>query len=446
MQNFNISSSHPLATFAKKHYLCKMNEQFLQYVWFSKRFAPQQTTIDGLPVEIIDTGQRNTDAGPDVFNAKVKIDGTLWAGNVEFHRRASDWLRHGHATDPAYNSVVLHVVLESDCAIARTDGQTIPQMQLRFAPELATTYEQLMSETRFVRCANSLKSVSEAEKMAWLDRLLIERLEQKTHAIEVLLQQTTNDWDEAFYVVLARNFGFSTNAFAFERLAKSLPLAIIGKHRNSEMQIEALLFGQAGMLEGTPKDDYQAQLQHEYNFLKAKFNLTPIDASLWKFLRLRPANFPTIRLSQFGNLAFRSHRLFSQIIANDDETALRQLFECETTDYWLTHYRFGEHSKSKPKRLAEHSINLLLINTVAPFLFCYGRTHNDERTTQRAIDLLSNLPAEKNHIVDGFAAEGIVPQSAADTQALIQLKRAYCDTHNCLRCRFANFVFKKIEH
>ncbi len=418
------------------------NEQFLQYVWFGRYFAPVQTTTDGQPVEIIDTGQRNTDAGPDVFNAKVKIGDTLWAGNVEFHRRASDWLRHGHTTDHAYNSVVLHVVCEADKAIVRADGQPIPQLVLKFAPELLESYERLTSDPRRVHCADSLKQASEAEKTAWLDRLLVERLEQKTHAIEALLQQTTNDWDEAFYIVLARNFGFSTNALACELTAKSLPLAVIGKHRNNATQIEALLFGQAGLLDGEPHDDYQAMLQREYHFLKAKFGLKPIDASLWKFLRLRPANFPTIRLSQLGNLAFKSHRLFSQIIDTDDYATLRGLFACEATDYWRTHYRFGVTSASRAKRLSAQSIDILLTNTVAPFLFCYGKSHTDERLVQRAIDLLSTLPAERNHIVDEFGAAGIAAQSAADTQAIVQLKRAYCDTRNCLRCRFAHLALK----
>ncbi len=420
------------------------NEQFLQYVWFGRHFAPIQTTTDGLPVEIIDTGQRNTDAGPDVFNAKVKIGDTLWAGNVEFHRRTSDWLRHGHTDDRAYNSVVLHVVCEADRTITRADGQPIPQLVLKFAPELVESYERLVNDTRFVRCADRLKQVSEAEKTAWLDRLLAERLEQKTHTIEALLQQTTNDWDEAFYIVLARNFGFSTNALAFELLAKSLPLAVIGKHRNDPMQIEALLFGQAGLLEGTPKDDYQEKLQREYHFLKSKFGLKPIDSALWKFLRLRPANFPTIRLSQFGNLAYRSHRLFSQIVETEENETLRRLFECEATDYWQTHYQFGTESAKRTKRLSDQSIDILLTNTVAPFLFCYGKSHNDDRLVQRAIDLLTALPAERNRIVDEFAAAGVVAQSAADTQAIVQLKRAYCDTRNCLRCRFAHLTLQKV--
>lgn len=419
-----------------------LNERFLQYVWFGKRFAPKQTTTDGLPVEIIDTGQRNTDAGPDVFNAKVKIGGTLWAGNVEFHRRASDWMRHGHTDDRAYNSVVLHVVCEADKAVTRSDGQRIPQLELKFAPELAESYERLVSDTRFVRCADSLRHVPEAEKAAWLDRLLAERLEQKTQAIDALLLQTTNDWDEAFYVVLARAFGFSTNALAFELLAKSLPLAVIGKHRNDPTQIEALLFGQGGLLEGAPRDDYHARLQREYHFLKSKFGLKPIDPSLWKFLRLRPANFPTIRLSQFGHLAFKSHRLFSQIIETNGTEKLRELFRCEAAGYWQTHYRFGEESGKRAKRLSDQSIDILLVNTVAPFLFRYGMSHNDDRLAQRAIDLLCALPAERNHIAAGFEAAGIAAQSAADTQAFIQLKRAYCDVRDCLRCHFANFALK----
>lgn len=420
-----------------------LDEQFLHYVWFGKHFAPAQTTTTGLPVEIIDTGQRNTDAGPDVFNAKVKIDGTLWAGNVEFHRRSSDWIRHGHSGNRSYNSVILHVVYEADTEITRHDGQPIPQVELKFASELTAAYQKLLHDNRFVRCTDTLNLVPEVETTAWLERLLYERLEQKTQAIDTLLQQTTNDWDEAFYIVLARNFGFSTNALAFELLAKSLPLNVIGKHRSDPIQIEALLFGQAGMLETEARDDYQARLQHEYRFLKSKFGLKPIDASLWKFLRLRPANFPTIRLSQFGNLAFRSHRLFSQIVETDNEEKLRTLFRCEPSNYWTTHYRFGETTTEHPKKLSQASIDALLINSVVPFLFCYGQRRNDTSMQQRALDLLTTLPAEHNHIVEGFAACGLAAANAADTQALIQLKRGYCDTRDCLRCRFAKYALKK---
>lgn len=419
------------------------NEQFLHYVWFRKLFAPNQTTTDGRRVEIIDTGQRNTDAGPDVFNAKIRIGDTLWAGNVEFHRLASDWLRHEHHRNPAYNSVILHVVLEADTDIVRADGQTLPQMVLQFRPQLVEAYNRLLTPHQFVACAESLHDIPTVEQHAWFDRLATERLEQKTAAIDKLLQQSVNNWEEAFYITVARNFGFSTNALPFELLAKSLPNAILGKHRNDPVQIEALLFGQAGMLGADNADPYYTILQREYRFLQAKFTLTPIDGALWKFLRLRPSNFPTIRLAQMANLIVKSHNLFSQIIETNDNDTLRQLFACEPSDYWTTHYRFGEPTAARSKKLSRASTDALLINSVAPFLFCYGKYRHDEQLQQRAIDLLNTLPAERNHIVAGFAACGIEAANAFDTQALIQLKRGYCDTHDCLRCRFAKFALKK---
>ncbi len=418
------------------------NEQFLHYVWFQKLFVPKQTTTDGQRVEIIDVGQCNTDAGPDVFNAKVRIGETLWAGNVEFHQRSSDWLLHEHGKNPAYDSVILHVVGKADTDIFRPDGHKIPQLELQYPQNLNDSYQEFLAKKTFVPCANSLSQISDFEKHAWLDRLAVERLEHKTQVIDDLLQKTTNNWEEAFYIILARAFGFSTNALPFELLAKSLPNTILGKHRNDLQQIEALLFGQAAMLETEKNDDYYALLQREYRFLKAKFSLTPIDGSLWKFLRLRPSNFPTIRLAQLANLIVKSHNLFSQILEKTDLKSLRELFVCEAGDYWKTHYIFGEKSSERSKKLSTSSIDILLINSVIPFLFCYGTRHNNEQLQQRAIDFLMALPAERNSIVQGFAACGISAENACDTQALIQLKRAYCDIRNCLRCRFVTPVLK----
>jgi len=415
-----------------------MTEQFLQYVWFQKMFSPLQSTSQGEAVEIIDVGQLNTDAGPDVFNAKVKIGNTLWAGNVEFHQKSSDWLRHEHTQNPAYNSVILHVVFDIDTAIYRIDGSEIPQICLKFSPHLFEQYESLQRQKTFVACEQHVGKVSSVHLYNWLDRLLVERLEQKTHMIETLLNQTTNNWEAVFYIVLARNFGFATNGLAFELLAKSLPLMILAKHKNSLMQLEALLFGQAGLLEQTTSSDaYVVQLKKEYQFLRVKYQLEPIDYALWKLLRLRPANFPTVRLAQFATLIHQSSKLFSKILETTSYNQLRPLFQCEVSDYWLTHYLFGESSKSVSKKLSKSSIDNVLFNTVVLFLFHYGKVNNNEELTRRAFDLLSTLAAEQNNIVSGFANCGIKAHSAYDSQALIQLKRAYCDLHKCLQCHIS---------
>ena len=418
-----------------------MTEQFLQYVWFQKLFSPLQVTSQGESVEIIDVGQLNTDAGPDVFNAKVKINNTLWAGNVEFHQKSSDWARHGHTQNPAYNSVILHVVFDIDAIIYRADGSEMPQIRLNFSPHLLEQYEVLQQQNSFVACEKQLGKVSSVHLHNWLDRLLVERLEQKVHVIETLLNQTTNNWEEVFYIVLARNFGFSTNALAFELLAKSLPLNILAKHKNNLMQLEALLFGQAGLLEKPNTDDaYVTQLKNEYHFLRTKYQLEPIDYSLWKLLRLRPANFPTVRLAQFATLIHQSSKLFSKILETTSYNELCPLFQCEVSDYWLTHYLFGESSKLVSKKLSKSSIDSLLINTVVPFLFHYGKVNNNEELVQRSFDLLSTITPEKNHIVTGFENCGIKSHSAYDSQALIQLKRGYCDLHKCLQCHISKQV------
>lgn len=415
-----------------------MTEQFLQYVWFQKLFSPVQVTFGGEPVEIIDVGQLNTDSGPDVFNAKIKINHTLWAGNVEFHQKSSDWARHGHTQNPAYNSVILHVVFDVDTAIYRSDGSEMPQIRLNFSPHLLEQYQLLQLRNSFIACEQQIGNVESIHLHNWMDRLLVERLEQKTNMIETLLSQTTNNWEEVFYVVLARNFGFSTNSLAFELLAKSLPLNILAKHKNNLIQLEALLFGQAGLLEKPHIDDaYVIQLKNEYHFLRTKYQLEPIDYSLWKLLRLRPANFPTVRLAQFATLIHQSSKLFSKILETTSYDQLRLLFQCEVSEYWLTHYLFGDESKSASKTLSKSSIDSLLINTVVPFFFHYGKVNNNEELVQRSFDLLSAIKPEKNHIVAGFENCGVKALSAYDSQALIQLKRAYCDVHKCLQCHIS---------
>lgn len=418
-----------------------MTEQFLHYVWFQKLFSPLQLTIAGEAVEIVDIGQLNTDAGPDVFNAKVKINNTLWAGNVEFHQKSSDWMRHGHTHNPSYNSVILHVVFEVDAPIYRRDGSEIPQLILKFSPHLKEQFETLQEQKSFIACEQQIAKVSAINLHNWFDRLLVERMEQKTEVIEKILTQTTNNWEEAFYIILARNFGFSTNALAFELLAKSIPLVVLAKHKNSLLQLEALLFGQAGFLQKSQKSDsYFIELQKEYLFLRAKYHLEPIDVSLWKFLRLRPANFPTIRIAQFASLIHTSSKLFSKILENSTYSDLQQLFQGEVSTYWTTHYLFGEDSAPTSKKLSKTSKDGLLINTVVPFLFHYGKLHQCEQFMQRSFDLLTTIAPEKNHIVTGFDKCGVKAHSAYDSQALIQLKRAYCDVHKCLQCHLSKQV------
>lgn len=411
-----------------------MNEDLLHYIWFQKQFPLSSVTTDGETLEVIDIGQPNTNAGPDVFNAKVKIGTQLWCGNVEFHLRSSDWLRHRHETDKAYDSVILHVVAKTDCTICRTNGEVIPQWELTITPALADKYKTLMGQQITPRCANTLPTISEITIQHWLNRLLVERLERKVNDIETLLAQTANNWEEAFYITLSRNFGFSTNAAGFEQVAKSLPLNILGRHKDNLFQIESLLFGQAGWLEAEAKDDYTRSLVKEYHFLSQKYELKPPKFVQWKFLRLRPANFPTVRMAQFAALTHKSNRLLSKLLECENSDEVCSFFDIATSDYWETHYTLGKESSKRKKTLAKSSIHTIAINTIVPFLFAYGKKHGDEKLQEKALNWLEQLPPEHNHIVSLFQELNFPAKNAADTQAVIQMKNNYCDTKKCLLC------------
>ncbi len=420
-----------------------ITEKFLHYIWQYKLFSTHLLQTEASEkVEIIDIGKPNTDAGPDFFNAKLKIGETLWAGNVEIHLNSSDWNKHGHHKNPAYDSVILHVVHEIDCPVYRTNGETIPQMQLCFPNEIIQRYQNLQGKKSWISCEEQLLNADKFLFAQWINRILIERLETKSKAIFTLLEQNKNNWEEAFYITLARNFGFGTNGDTFEQLARALPLSCLGKHKDNLFQIEALLFGQSGLL-SLPKenaDEYQQSLQKEYDFLRSKFTLTPIDGNIWKLLRLRPSNFPHIRIAQFAGLIHKSSKLFSKIIENHTLENLRKLFVCETSEYWKTHYLFGEKSNSRNKKIGETAINTILINTVVPFLFCYGKNKQNADLQDAALSLLENLPVEQNSITLHFAELGIFAKSAYDSQALIQLKKRYCDDKKCLQCQIGHKI------
>ncbi len=418
-----------------------MKESILHFVWQNKLFrAHNLETTEAETVEIIDVGRINTDAGPDFFNAKVRIGETVWAGNVEIHSNSSDWNKHNHQTDNAYNNVILHVVHKADGKVYRADGESIPQLELTFSKQIEDNYEQLFSETKWIPCADKINLIPSIFIQSWKNALLTERLEQKMSAIEDLLSENNQHWEEAFYITLARNFGFGTNSQAFESLAKSLPISVLGKHKDNLFQLEALLFGQAGLLTLNEIDSYAVELQKEYNFLRLKFDLTPIDGSQWKLLRLRPDNFPHIRIAQFAALIHSSSKLFSKIVEHPEIKYLKQLFACEPSSFWKNHYLFADESPVKNKNLGIQSVNSILINTVIPFLFCYASHKNDEELKDKAVQILEQIPSERNSIVTNWQNIGLSSKSAYDSQALLQLKKQYCDKKKCLRCRIGHKV------
>ena len=429
-------------------------EQLLHYVWKHKLFPLQHLqTTDGRSVEVIDTGLHNRNAGPDFFNAKVKIGGTLWVGNVEIHDRASHWYAHHHDVDEAYNNVVLHVCGEVDVDVCTQDGRTLPQMQLSVPASVTENYQQLLATMQYPPCYRIIADLPKLVVHSWMSALQTERLEQKTDAITRRLQQCDGSWEAVCFVTLARNYGFGINGDAFEQWALSVPLQAVGHHRDDLFQIEAIFMGQAGLLDpqsiseshrpAALADDYFQRLQNEYTYLAHKFSLAPIDHHLWRFMRLRPQNFPYIRISQLANLYYQRRASLSQLLECTTADQLREALATQATPYWQTHYSFGAPSSKNAKRMSAASIDLLLINTVIPLLFAYGRFKSSEPLCDRAFDLLEQLKAEHNHITRLWSECGIDVKSAADSQALIQLKKEYCDRKDCLRCRFGYEYLKQ---
>lgn len=418
-----------------------MKELLLHYIWQHKLYiANDLRTTEGELIEILNVGKHNTDAGPDYFNAKIKIGETLWAGNVEIHTHSSDWIKHHHHTDKNYNSIILHVVDKVDTEIHRLDGAKIPQLELKYPELIVLKYEKLLSEEKWVACESKIADVPSIFIQSWKNALLTERLEQKSSAIHTLLVDHQQDWEEVFYICLARNFGFGTNSQAFESLARTLALSILGKHKDNLFQIEALLFGQSGLLTFGDGDEYASKLKKEYEFLASKYKLQAIDGTQWKKMRLRPDNFPHIRIAQFAALIHSASKLFSKIVEQASIEQLRSVFACQPSEYWQAHYIFGKRSPIKNKSLGAQSINGILINSVVPLLFCYADIKEDETLKEKAVHLLDQIPAEQNNIITGWAKLGIDSITAYDSQALIQLKKMYCDERNCLRCRIGHKV------
>ncbi|MCR5680165.1 MAG: DUF2851 family protein [Prevotella sp.] len=423
-------------------------EQLLHYTWRHKMLPLKAlTTTDGREVEVIDPGLYNRrNAGPDFFNAKVRIEGTLWVGNVEIHDKASDWYAHGHDRDPRYDSVMLHVVGRADAEVTTSSGQRLPQMELSVPENVRANYEQLLRCDKYPPCYQIIHSLSHLTVHAWMAALQTERLEQKTEAIRQRAEKMNGSWEDAYFVTLARNYGFGINGDAFEQWAQAIPSAAVGKHRDDLFQLEAIFMGQAGLLDiqSIPErhrkaaldDDYFVRLQREYNYLAHKFSLQPIDFRLWHFLRLRPHNFPHIRIAQLANLYYSRRAGLSALIECTTLEQLRQLMLTHVTPYWETHYNFGCTSAPSRKQLSAASADLIIINTAIPVLFAVGRHRQKDELCDRAFDLLEQLRPEKNHIITLWQECGLDVKSAGDSQALIQLKREYCDKRECLRCRF----------
>lgn len=424
-------------------------EQLLHYVWSHKLFPlGELRTMEGQRLEVIDPGLPNPHAGPDFTGAKLKLDGVFWAGSVEIHDQSSGWVKHGHNQDEAYNNVILHVVGKVDCKVFRQDGETIPQLLLTCPDEIYSRYNELSRTEVRPRCYTILPDLPRLTVHSWLSALQVERFERKAHDIQERLAARGNHWEDVFFITLARNYGFGLNADAFETWAKLIPLRAVDKHRDNLFQVEAFFLGTAGFLEEDHPEygDYYICLRREYRYLSQKFNLPqPMTASRWKLLRTRPNSFPHIRLAQLAKLYHHGEGLFSKIIEAQTIDELRKLLATDVSTYWEEHFTFARISPKSKKQMSKSGLNLIIINTVVPFLYAYGRHRQEEYLCERATTLLEKLPAENNHITRMWEGAGIAVTSAADSQALIQLQKEYCDKHDCLRCRFG-YQYLKLKN
>ena len=421
-------------------------EQLLHYCWKHKIFPLHQlTTTDGKEIEVLNPGLHNTDAGPDFLDAKIKIDGVVWVGNVEIHMRTSDWFRHHHENNPAYQNIILHVVCEADDELRYPNGKAIPQLQMNIPDYIRRNYNQLLRGDVTPACARIVNNLSRLQIHSWLSALQVERMEMRAQQITERRQQLEGNWEDTFFVTIARSFGFGKNGDAFEHWAQSIPMSAVGKHKDNLLQVEAIFFGQAGLLETSLEgNEYYTRLRNEYRYLKHKFGFSPINPAEWKFLRLRPQNFPHIRIAQLAMMYYQQRINLSRILNAQRVEDIMQLFDTHVSEYWKTHYTFDSPSTlPREKHLSNASRQSLIINAVAPILFCYGRYKANEALAEKGITLLEQIPAENNFIIRNWTEAGIRPENAADTQALIQLYRNYCTRRDCLRCRFG---YEYIRH
>ncbi len=422
-----------------------MNEKFLSYLWKFRLFQGNMTLTNGDSVAILKPGSQNTDSGPDFFNALIKIDDTTWAGNVEIHVKSSDWYLHKHQSDPAYDNIILHVVYENDRNVLRQNSKKIPTLELKnsYDTNIYNKYKSYIASERWIACENDIDKIDYFTLLSWLHRLAVERLEKKSDDITRNLKSVRNNFQEVFYQKLSRYFGFKANNDAFELLAKTMPLKILATHSQNLHQIEALLYGQAGLLLEKYKDEYPKALLNEYRFLSEKYSLQPLEKKIWRFMRMRPANFPTIRISQFAHLIFRSSSLLHRIISEENLKILTGLFKVKASDYWNNHYQFDVKTENKhSKSLGKNSIELLLINTVIPFVFIYGKYHNRTDLTEKAIDWLEQIKGESNNIINHFNQLGIGCENAMQSQAMVHLKENYCNKKRCLECAIGHQLLK----
>lgn len=420
-----------------------MKEEFLHFIFKNRLWDNDSLLLSsGESFEIIDTGILNYNSGPDFFNSKIKIDGTVWAGNIEIHINASDWHNHKHHQDFAYDNVILHVVFNNDKTVKRSNGEIIPVWEISFPNYLYNKYSEFKNSDKKIPCEDFIDLVEPLNLRAWIERLGVERLESKTELIDNYLNKTNSNWEEAFYILLARNFGFNINSLPFEQIALSTPLGIIRKNNDSLFSLEALFFGQSGFLNETKGDSYAIKLQDEYKFLANKYSLQPIDFKMWKMGRIRPGNMPSIRIAQFSSLMQSFQGLFSAIIEHNSKKLISDYFKVQPSEYWQTHYNFGKPSDKVMCSMGKSSFETIMINTIAPFRIIHSKQYSNHRDSI-PIEWLEELKAENNRITKTWKEVGINPESAFESQALIHLKNHYCNNKKCLDCNIGTGIFRE---
>ena len=409
-----------------------MKEEFIYYLWENRLLSKDLRTVDGDPLFVISVGNRNHDSGPDFFDARVRIGGTLWIGHVEIHVNASDWFRHGHHNDDAYKNVILHVVYCND-----TERLAIPTVEIKgkYDESIYERYNGFLRSRRWIPCEKLIVGIQQFTWLSWLERIVVERLETEVKDVFSKLAANHNDWEEILYQRIMRYCGLKVNNDAFERLAQLLPLRILRKHVDNALQIEAMFFGCAGFLEQEFTESYPVLLQREFKILKSKFNLSVMPMAYWKFLRLRPPNFPTVRLAQMASMVRNFGNLFSKLQTVDDLYSVRNLFNVEVSEYWDTHFQFEKPSKVKKKALGATAVDVLIINAVVPVMFSYGIYRDDDDLKTRSLGFLDVMEPEDNVIIRRFVELGVNVRNAQQTQALLHLYNCYCRKRRCLKCR-----------
>jgi hypothetical protein len=424
-----------------------MNEEFLHFVWKYRLYDTDSLrTPEGDPVEVLRSGEPNTDAGPDFLNCRIRIRDTQWAGNAEIHLRSSDWIRHNHQNDKAYDNVILHLVHLHDTLVKNSSGEEVPTFILKCDDRLLQNYHSLRTNQSWAACEKQLPSVDPFFVNQWLARMMVERLELRSEQVIGILEETGGDWQEVCYRMVFASLGMKVNTPPFELLARRLPYKLLLKHRDQPLQLEALLFGTAGFLENQLfEDTYYSNLRKEYEFLKKKYKLKPIDTHLWKMLRLRPGNFPAVRIAQAASLINKGLLDFSSLISRDRPSLLAGLLETSGSDYWDSHFQFHKESRRYPKRIGADAAVLILINALIPVLFTWASRNKDQEMINYTLNQLEILPAEDNSIIRHWDVRGLKARHAFDSQALIQLRNQYCIPRYCLRCAIGTQMVTRLE-